>query len=210
MLFRTLHLEFMNIVKADFIISNTDLAKCPKPDRPEFAFIGRSNVGKSSLINMLANKKELAKTSSTPGKTQLINHFNINDNMYWVDLPGYGYAKVAKTQRAAWKKMIYNYLEQRENLICLFVLIDSRHSPQAVDLEFIANLGQRGIPFTILFTKSDKSKQAEVQKNISTFNKKLLEQWEELPPQIVTSAKKYRGKDKVLDFIEEQVLLAKK
>jgi len=200
----------MNIVKADFIISNTDLAKCPNADRPEFAFIGRSNVGKSSLINMLANKKELAKTSSTPGKTQLINHFNINDSMYWVDLPGYGYAKVAKTQRSAWKKMIYNYLEQRENLICLFVLIDSRHSPQVVDLEFIANLGQRGIPFTILFTKSDKSKQAEVQKNINAFNKKLLEQWEALPPQIVTSAKKYRGKDKVLDFIEEQVLLAKK
>jgi GTP-binding protein len=210
MLFRTLQVEFMNIVKADFIISNTDLAKCPNADRPEFAFIGRSNVGKSSLINMLANKKELAKTSSTPGKTQLINHFNINDCMYWVDLPGYGYAKVSKSQRSAWRKMIYNYLENRENLLCLFVLIDSRHSPQSVDLEFLATLGERGIPFAIFFTKSDKSKQAEVQRNINDFNKALLKSWEELPPQIVTSAKKHRGKDKVLLFIEEQIAATKK
>lgn len=194
----------MNIVKAEFIISNTDLAKCPIADRPEFAFIGRSNVGKSSLLNMLANKKELAKTSSTPGKTQLINHFNINDSMFWVDLPGYGYAKVAKTQRHAWKKMIWTYLEERVNLCCLFTLIDSRHSPQQVDLDFIADLGKRAIPFAIIFTKSDKSNQAEVQKNIHAFNQALLQEWEDLPPMILTSAVKHRGKDKVLSFIEEQ------
>lgn len=193
----------MIIRKADFVISNTDWQKCPNADRPEFAFIGRSNVGKSSLINMLAIKKELAKTSATPGKTQLINHFNINDEMYWVDLPGYGYAKVSKQQRAAWKKMIYEYLENRQTLLCLFVLIDSRHKAQEVDLEFLKSLGEKNIPFAILFTKSDKSTQSEVQKNINSFNTELLKHWEDLPAMILTSANKGRGRDKVLEFMSE-------
>ena len=170
----------MEIVKAEFIISNTDITKCPKPDMPEVAFIGRSNVGKSSLINMLANKKSMAKTSSTPGKTQLINHFLINKNMYWVDLPGYGYAKVSQSQRGTWTKMIWNYVEKRENLRTLFVLIDSRHEPQ----------------------KADKETQKEVSKNVSIFKNEMKKFWEVLPPVFVTSAEKRLGRKNVLDYIE--------
>lgn len=185
------------------------MEQCPAGDRPEFAFIGRSNVGKSSLINMLANIKDLAKTSSSPGKTQMINHFNINRNeMYWVDLPGYGYAKVSKKQRQSFQSMIWNYLEQRENLVNLFALIDSRHKPQQIDLDFINDLGERQIPFAIVFTKSDKSKQADVQKNINEFNSALMKNWEELPPMFLTSAVKKRGGQQIFEFMD--FLLSKK
>lgn len=193
----------MEIYSAEFVISNTDVSKCPKPSLPEVAFIGRSNVGKSSLINMLANKKDLAKTSSTPGKTQLINHFILNKNMYWVDLPGYGFAKVSQNQRRQWTKMIWNYIEQRENLMTLFVLIDSRHNPQAIDLEFINTLGEKGIPFTILFTKTDKSTQKEVSANIDEYKHQLLERWETLPPMFGTSAIKRNGRKEILKFMDE-------
>ncbi|MBL7773125.1 MAG: YihA family ribosome biogenesis GTP-binding protein [Chitinophagaceae bacterium] len=193
----------MEIYSAEFVISNTDVSKCPKPSLPEVAFIGRSNVGKSSLINMLANKKDLAKTSSTPGKTQLINHFILNKNMYWVDLPGYGFAKVSQNQRRQWTKMIWNYIEQRENLMTLFVLIDSRHNPQAIDLEFINSLGEKGIPFTILFTKTDKSTQKEVSANIDEYKHQLLERWETLPPMFGTSAIKRNGRKEILKFMDE-------
>ncbi len=192
----------MNIKQAKYLISSPRVEQCPKPDRPEFAFIGRSNVGKSSLINMLANQKDLAKTSSSPGKTQMINHFEVNGrNMYWVDLPGYGYAKVSKKQRLSFHNMIWNYLERRENLVNLFILVDSRHRPQQIDLDFINELGQRQIPFAIVFTKSDKSKQSEVQKNINMFNKTLLQTWEELPPMFLTSAVKKKGGEKMLEFM---------
>lgn len=195
--------KIMEVKKAIFIISNTEVEKCPKPDMPEVAFIGRSNVGKSSLINMLSNKHELAKISSTPGKTQLINHFLINDNMYWVDLPGYGYAKVSKQNRAAWKKMIWNYIENRTNLLTVFVLIDSRHSPQKVDIDFINTLGEKGVPFTIIFTKTDKEIQRVVAKNINDFTTALSKSWESLPQLFRTSAVKRSGRDKVLAYIHE-------
>ncbi len=196
----------MQIKNAEYLVSSPRVDICPEPDRPEFAFIGRSNVGKSSLINMLADHKELAKTSRSPGKTQMINHFTINHKeLYWVDLPGYGYAKVSKKQRDAFHKMIWNYLEQRENLMCLFALIDSRHKPQQIDLDFINELGQRQVNFAIVFTKSDKSTQADVQKNINGFNQELLKQWEELPPMFLTSAVKKRGSDKMLKFMGEMV-----
>jgi GTP-binding protein len=149
----------MDVKFSEFLISNTDIAKCPKADKPEVAFIGRSNVGKSSLINMLSNRTDLAKISSTPGKTQLINHFLINKEMYWVDLPGYGFAKVAQTKRAEWTKMIWNYVENRENLLTLFVLVDSRHAPQQKDIDFINKLGEKGVPFSLIFTKADKESQ---------------------------------------------------
>jgi GTP-binding protein len=187
----------MEVKSTEFIISNTDVSKSPKPTLPEIAFIGRSNVGKSSLINMLTNKQNLAKTSSTPGKTQLINHFLINKNMYWVDLPGYGFAKVSQT-----KKMIWNYVETRSNLCNLFVLIDSRHTPQAKDIDFINKLGAKGIPFTIIFTKADKDSQKVVSANISLFKKALLKTWDEMPVAFVTSAVKRSGRKEILDFIE--------
>lgn len=185
------------------MISNSDWNKCPDPVRPEFAFIGRSNVGKSSLINMLANRKGLAKTSATPGKTQLINHFDINKDMFWVDLPGYGYAKLSKKQRNSMMKMIWNYLEHRSNLVCLFVLIDSRHKPQEIDLKFINDLGQRQIPFSIVYTKSDKSKQQELHKNLNAFKEAMLAWWEELPPMMLTSSVKQLGRKDVLAFMKE-------
>ena len=192
----------MIIKQANYLISSPRVEQCPAGDRPEIAFIGRSNVGKSSLINMLANQKDLAKTSGSPGKTQMINHFEVNRNeMYWVDLPGYGYAKVSKKQRQSFQSMIWNYLEQRENLINLFALIDSRHKPQQIDLDFINDLGQRKIQFAIVFTKSDKSKQSQVQNNINAFNAELLKTWTELPPMFLTSAVKKRGGDKILEFI---------
>lgn len=193
----------MQIKRANYLISSPRVEQCPAADRPEFAFIGRSNVGKSSLINMLADHKDLAKTSSSPGKTQMINHFEVNGReMYWVDLPGYGYAKVSKKQRQSFHSMIWNYLEQRESLVNLFALIDSRHKPQQIDLDFVNELGQRQIQFAIVFTKSDKSKQADVMKNINAFNAELMKSWEELPPMFLTSAVKKRGGDKMLDFME--------
>ncbi|MEZ5046473.1 MAG: ribosome biogenesis GTP-binding protein YihA/YsxC [Chitinophagaceae bacterium] len=192
----------MDVKSATFLISNEEVEKCPKPNMPEVAFIGRSNVGKSSLINMLSNKVSLAKVSSTPGKTQLINHFLINANMYWVDLPGYGFAKVSKAKKNAWTKMFWNYLEKRENLITLFVLIDSRHKPQQVDLDFVNKLGEKGVPFTLLFTKADKENQKTVAAHVQLFKKALLETWEQLPPIFTTSAVKRLGRKEVLTYIE--------
>ncbi|MFA8449787.1 MAG: ribosome biogenesis GTP-binding protein YihA/YsxC [Bacteroidales bacterium] len=193
----------MKIHSAEFLISNTKANLCPAPSKAEYAFIGRSNVGKSSLINALCNKKGLAKTSSTPGKTQLINHFIIDNQWYLVDLPGYGYAKVSKTQRAKFQKMIQGYLMNRENLMCTFVLIDSRLEPQKADLEFIDYMGMNGLPFAIAFTKSDKLKQKILHDNIQHYKDVLSENWEELPPIFVTSSEKNRGISDIGDYIEE-------
>jgi GTP-binding protein len=193
----------MIIREASFLVSNTQVALCPTPNRPEYAFIGRSNVGKSSLINMLTGRAGLAKTSSTPGKTQVINHFNINDEWYLVDLPGYGYAKVSKTSRAEWGKMITAYLGKRENLTCVCVLIDSRHAPQAVDLEFMEKLGEAGVPFIMIFTKTDKQSTSQTKALISSYLAKMGETWDELPRHFVTSAETGVGRDEVLDFITE-------
>src|SRR5829696_5595179 len=182
----------MEIIYSSYLISSPSVDKCPAPDRAEYAFIGRSNVGKSSLINMICKKKEVAKTSITPGKTQLINHFNVtgSDKQEWylVDLPGYGFAKVAQSQRKSWKKMIQDYIQKRENLVYLFALVDSRHEPQKLDLDFINQLGEWQIPFAIVFTKADKSTQKETARNVSNFLQKLKETWEEAPPHFVTSA----------------------
>ncbi len=198
----------MEIIHADYLISSPSVDKCPDPDRPEYAFIGRSNVGKSSLINMLCNKKELAKVSSSPGKTQMINHFGVtgSDRREWylVDLPGYGFAKVAQSQRRSWQKMIRDYIQKRENLVTLFTLVDSRLEPQKADLDFINRLGEWQIPFAIVFTKADKSTQKETAKNVNTFLATLKETWEELPPHYVTSAVKHAGKKAILQFIAEQ------
>ncbi len=193
----------MKITSAKFIISNTDYLKCPQDGRPEFAFIGRSNVGKSSLINALTDRKSLAKTSSTPGKTQLINHFLINDVWYLVDLPGYGWAKVSKSFKEKWEKMTKEYLTKREKLTCVFVLVDVRHNPQANDLAFINWLGQAGIPFSIVFTKADKLSKLKVEANMATFRETLKEVWEELPPMICTSSVKKTGKDELLNYIQD-------
>jgi len=193
----------MIIREASFLSSNTQVAACPPPNRPEYAFIGRSNVGKSSLINMLTGRVGLAKTSSTPGKTQVINHFNINDEWYLVDLPGYGYAKVSKTSRAEWGKMITAYLGKRENLTCVCVLIDSRHAPQAADLEFMEKLGEAGVPFIMIFTKTDKQSASQTRVLISSYLAKMGETWDELPRHFVTSAETGVGRDEVLDFITE-------
>lgn len=192
----------MNITRAEFISSHADVQKCPPSDKPEFAFIGRSNVGKSSLINMLAGNKKLAKTSSTPGKTQTINHFIINDSWYLVDLPGYGYAKASQDKRFGFGKIIEQYLLKRENVSCLFVLIDSRLEPQKIDLDFIQWSGSREIPVCLLFTKSDKLTKNQLNKNISRYKTTLLQHWEELPPIIITSATEKKGRDEVLSFIE--------
>ncbi len=192
----------MNIVKAAYIISSPSVEKCPAAVLPEVAFIGRSNVGKSSLINMLSNKKELARISSSPGKTQMINHYTINDTMYWVDLPGYGYAKVSQKQRDSWKHMIWNYLEQRSNLLTVFVLVDSRHTAQKIDLDFINKLGERGIAFNIVFTKTDKEIQTVVAKNIKDVLMKLKKNWEALPIHFITSATKQLGREKMLLYID--------
>ncbi|MBL7765957.1 MAG: YihA family ribosome biogenesis GTP-binding protein [Chitinophagaceae bacterium] len=192
----------MEIKQTEYLISSPGIANCPKPDKPEVAFLGRSNVGKSSLINMLTNKKELAKVSATPGKTQLINHFLINKTMYWVDLPGYGFAKVSQARRMEWTKMIWNYVEKRENLLTLFILIDSRHTPQKIDIDFVNKLGEKGIPFSIIFTKADKETQKEVSLHVSQFKKALLAYWEELPPIFVSSAVKKLGRKEILTYIE--------
>jgi GTP-binding protein len=193
----------MIIRSATYVISSPDHTKSPAPDRPEYAFIGRSNVGKSSLINMLTGNEKLAKTSGTPGKTQLINHFSINDEWYIVDLPGYGFAKVGQSDRRRWEQMIENYLRKRENLETVFVLIDARHSPQKIDLEFLERLRKWNIPFCLVFTKSDKETQRVVSKNVKDFLEKMRATWQFLPQHFVTSAVKKMGRDKILGLIEE-------
>jgi len=193
----------MMIKSATFVVSNTKVSALPLPNMPEYAFIGRSNVGKSSLINMLVNQQGLAKTSQKPGKTQLINHFLINEKWYIVDLPGYGYAKVSKSSREKWEKFIRNYLTKRENLQCVFVLIDSRLEPQKIDLEFCSWLGECQIPFALVYTKADKQSAPKTDQNVAKFNKALLGWFEEVPPFFVTSAEKAQGKDEVLGFIHD-------
>ncbi len=192
----------MEINSAKFVISNTDVKKCPQDNKPEYAFIGRSNVGKSSLINMLTGQKGLAMTSATPGKTLLINHFIINDNWYLVDLPGYGYAKRGQKQQEQITKIIEDYVLEREQLTSLFVLIDSRHAPQKIDLEFITWLGENDVPFGIIFTKADKLSHSKLVENIRNYQKELLEQWEELPISFITSSAKKMGKNEILNYIE--------
>jgi len=197
----------MQIKSADFIISNTDYTLCPKADMPEYAFIGRSNVGKSSLINLITNKKQLAKISGKPGKTQLINHFLINKEWYLVDLPGYGYATVSKTQKQEFQKIIFSYLENRENLMCLFVLLDCRHKPQKIDLEFMKWLGEKQIPFLMIFTKIDKLGKTALKKNIENYKTEMLKQWEKIPQTFFASVPKRKGSKEILDFIENTNLL---
>lgn len=192
----------MHIHSATFVVSNSKLSACPQDGLQEYAFIGRSNVGKSSLINMLTSVNDLAKTSSKPGKTLLINHFLINEDWYVVDLPGYGYAKISKSMRESLHKMITDYVTKREQLACLFVLLDSRHEPQEIDLDFLSFLGESGVPFAIIFTKTDKVTQAEVSKNVRKFKDKMLETWEELPAMFLTSSEKRRGREEVLDYID--------
>ena len=191
----------MDIKNAVFVESNTDVLKCPDKNIPEYAFIGRSNVGKSSLINKLCNKKKLAKTSGTPGKTQLINHFLINDSWHLVDLPGYGYAKTSKVNRKKLSQIINQYLSKRKQLVVVFVLIDIRHEPQAIDINFMYELGINGVPSALIFTKSDKLKPARLERNLKVYQDKLLETWEELPPYFVSSAETGAGKKEILDFI---------
>lgn len=191
----------MMIKEAIFVESNSDALQCPDRKIPEYAFIGRSNVGKSSLINMLCRKKKLAKTSGKPGKTQLINHFLINDSWFLVDLPGYGYAKTSKTQRKKLGQIINQYLSKRQQLVLLFVLIDIRHEPQTLDLDFIYELGVNGVPFAIVFTKTDKLKSAKVENHLKSYLSKLSETWEELPPYFLSSAESGDGRKEILDFI---------
>ena len=204
----------MTIKSAKYLISNPDYTKCPPPDRAEYAFIGRSNVGKSSLINMLCDNHKLAKTSGTPGKTQLINHFEVESiskpetgaktrNWYLVDLPGYGFAKVSHNARNRWEQMIENYLRKRENLVNVFILLDSRHEPQKIDLEFVNQLGKWEVPFCLVFTKADKESQKLVSKNVKAFLDAMRSEWQFLPQHFVTSAVKKQGREKILQFIEE-------
>jgi GTP-binding protein len=193
----------MVIKSAEFICSNTQISKLPPPVKPEYAFIGRSNVGKSSLINMLTGKKGLAKTSQTPGKTQLINHFLINDNWYIVDLPGYGYARVSKSKKAEWNKFIQTYLDKRESLQCVMVLIDSRLDPQKIDLEFCNWLGEKGLAFVLIFTKADKQSAVKTDQTVAKFKKALLATFDEVPQCIITSAEEQLGRDEVLAFVTE-------
>jgi len=191
----------MEITSAEYVISSPDYTKCPAPDKAEYAFIGRSNVGKSSVINMLCNNQKLAKTSGTPGKTQLINHFIINKSWFLVDLPGYGFAKVSQRDRRRWEQMIENYLRKRENLVNVFVLLDSRHAPQKIDLDFVNQLGEWQIPFALIFTKADKETQRVVAANVKAFLNAMRKEWEFLPAHFVTSAVKKLGRDKLLTFI---------
>ena len=204
----------MHIKKGEYLISSPDFEKCPEPDRPEFAFIGRSNVGKSSLINMLSNNDKLAKTSNSPGKTQMINHFSmisspkqgVYDDTLWylVDLPGYGFAKISLRSRRRWEQMIENYLRKRPNLKRVFVLIDARHSPQKIDIEFLDRLRIWDVPFTLIFTKADKETQAVVSKNVKSFLETMRKTWQFLPQHFVSSATKGHGKEKILTYLEEQ------
>ena len=194
----------MQIDKAYFLMSNTYFDRLPKDNMPEYAFIGRSNVGKSSLINMLVQRRGLAKTSSVPGKTVAINHFVVNDAWYLVDLPGYGYAQHSKKTRELWRVMINNYISRRRNLVCTFVLVDSRIEPQNNDLGFVEWLGENQVPFCIVFTKADKVSKTELNRNVEAFKARLLEEWEELPPIFITSAEQKTGREDVLDYIEQQ------
>ena len=194
----------MKIKFAEFIISNSDVAKCPKDPIPEYAFIGRSNVGKSSLINMLTQRKSLAKTSGRPGKTQLINHFKINNNWFLVDLPGYGYARVSKSTKKVFQKFITEYFRKRTQLVCGFVLVDIRHEPQKVDLEFMQWLGENQIPFCIIFTKADKLRPSQIDRHVENYKAKVLEDvWEEVPQYVITTASKSIGREEVLNFIDQ-------
>ena len=193
----------MEITTAEYVISSPDYTQCPPPDKAEYAFIGRSNVGKSSVINMICNNQKLAKTSGTPGKTQLINHFIINKGWFIVDLPGYGFAKVSLKDRRRWEQMIENYLRKRENLVNIFVLIDSRHGPQKIDLDFVNQLGEWQIPFALIFTKADKETQRVVAANVKAFLNAMRKEWEFLPAHFVTSAIKKLGRDKILKFIAD-------
>lgn len=193
----------MKILSAKFIMSNTKVSQCPSHNLPEYAFIGRSNVGKSSLINMLLKRKDLAKTSGKPGKTQLINHFLVNENWYLVDLPGYGYASISKEKRAKFQKFIKDYFLKRKELTTAFVLIDSRHKPQQIDLDFMRFLGENGIPFSIVFTKIDKLSLKEINRNIAHYQDIMLNDWEEMPTYFITSATKNTGREEILHFIEE-------
>lgn len=192
----------MKIKSAEFVISNSDVGKCPDSTLPEYAFIGRSNVGKSSLINMLTGRKSLAKTSGRPGKTQLINHFLINNEWHLVDLPGYGYARVSKNVKKTFQKFITAYFEQRRQMLCAFVLIDSRHEAQPIDMEFMQYLGENGIPFCIIFTKADKLKPKALERNVESYKIKMLESWEEMPEYFVTSAENGHGREEVLEYID--------
>ena len=192
----------MVITSAEFIISNSRVEKCPTTGLPEYAFIGRSNVGKSSLINMLTGRKGLAMTSQKPGKTQLINHFLINKDWYLVDLPGYGYARLSRDGRDGLRKMIEDYILERTELVCLFVLLDSRLEPQRIDLEFIEWLGEEGIPFALVFTKADKLSKGKLAANIAAYKERLLQQWEELPPLFITSSEARMGRDELLSYID--------
>ncbi|KGO88774.1 ribosome biogenesis GTP-binding protein YihA/YsxC [Flavobacterium suncheonense] len=194
----------MKINTAEFVISNSEVSKCPKEPLPEYAFIGRSNVGKSSLINMLTNHKNLAKTSGKPGKTQLINHFKINSNWFLVDLPGYGYARVSKKTKETFQKFITDYFEKREQLVCAFVLIDIRHEAQKIDLEFINYLGETGVPFCIVFTKADKISRGKIDQHVAAYRKALLaNNWEEMPQYFVTSSTEETGREPLLEFIDQ-------
>jgi GTP-binding protein len=193
----------MQIKSAEFIISNTDVAKCPKDNIHEYAFIGRSNVGKSSLINMLTNRKNLAKTSGRPGKTQLINHFKINNNWFLVDLPGYGYAQISKSKRQSFQNFITEYFLKRQQLVCTFVLVDSRHEPQKIDVDFMQFLGENEIPFCIIFTKSDKLNSSKLNQNLQNYQTELLNTWEEMPQYFVTSATTKSGQEELLNFIHD-------
>ena len=200
----------MIIKTAEFLKSSQRWQDCPEGNLPEYAFIGRSNVGKSSLINAMMNRKDLAKTSQTPGKTQLINHFLVNEEWYLTDLPGYGYAKVSKVQRKEFEKLITNYILNRKNLVNLFILVDSRHEPQKIDLEFMEWCGESAIPFTIVLTKTDKLKPGAAQRNLQAYQTKLLEYWEDLPQMILTSAEKKTGCAQILDIISETNAMLKK
>jgi GTP-binding protein len=191
----------MKIKSAEFVVSNTQVDQCPESKLPEYAFIGRSNVGKSSLINMLTSRKALAKTSAKPGKTQLINHFLINKNWHLVDLPGYGYAKVSKSAKRTFQKFITAYFEKRKQMVCAFVLIDSRHEPQPIDMEFMQWLGEHQVPFCIIFTKADKLKIKALERNINFYQEKMLETWEEMPEFFISSATSKLGQDEILDYI---------
>lgn len=203
----------MHITKASYLVSSPEVDKCPAADRPEYAFIGRSNVGKSSVINMICRNQKLAKTSRSPGKTQMINHFEISSvsregdkdffKWYLVDLPGYGFAKVSQSQRKQWEKMIENYLRKRENLVMVFVLVDSRHEPQKIDLDFVNQLGEWQIPFSLVFTKADKETQRLVSKNVKSFLEAMRQTWQFLPAHVVTSAVKMQGRDKLLGMISD-------
>ena len=203
----TIHYIYTVVIKkAEYLVSSPNLASCPKADRPEYAFLGRSNVGKSSLINMITGQRNLAKTSSAPGKTQLINHFTVDSedrSWYLVDLPGYGYAKVSAAQRKKWEKMIEEYVRKRENLGILFVLIDARHKPQKMDLDFIGKLGGWQVPFCLVFTKADKETQRVVSQHVKEFLDEMKKDWTDLPPHFVTSSEKKLGRAAILSFISE-------